>query len=217
MNNLKNYRDNELKWYILAYLFLIVWVCNLTWLENSDIDSISKVEKLAASVLLSGIICSLSFVFDSIYSAQLKDRLVFFRRSLKPGDTIFSRIKKCTIKDDRISVEKACKQYADIINALPSEKKEKYQYENNQWYCIYARNKEDPSVGWTHRDSLLCRDLYIATITLFMLTVVAMIVHMLSYSNILIGYLLIMLVLTNIAARNKAHRFVNSVISSDLK
>lgn len=69
----------------------------------------------------------------------------------------------------------------------------------------------------THRESLLCRDLYITTITMFVLTIVAMIVQMLSYSSILIGYLLIMLVLTNISARNKAHRFVNTVISNDLQ
>jgi hypothetical protein len=185
-------------------------------LDNATMDNIAKFEKLVASAVLSGIICSLAFVFDSLYSSKLKDRLVFFWLEWKPGATIFTRIKDGKMKDDRISTEKALEKYKEIINSLPTAKKKRYEIENNNWHSIYTSHKDDASVGSTHRNRLLCRDLYITTISMTVFTAIAMTAQMLPFSWILFGYLFLMLVVTNMAARNKASRFVNTVISKDV-
>lgn len=77
-------------------------------------------------------------------------------------------------------------------------------------------HEDDLRVKTAHRDYLLSRDLYTTTITLLTLTVAGMVFRIVQFSWILLGYLIAMLILTNIAARFRAHRFVNSVIAVDM-
>lgn len=215
MDNLKSYRENEIKWYVLAYLLLVVVVCYPTTTQSVDIELVTKIEKLITSAFLSGIICSLAFVFDSLFSSELKDILLYLGFSKMPGATVFTRIQKKRLSDVRINIDGAQSRYKEIIESIPSSK-EKQRYENSKWYSIYSAHKEDVRVLSVHRDFLLCRDLYTTTISLTVLTLIMMGVSLLPFSRIVLGYLLVMLAVTNIAAHNKASRFVNTVIATDL-
>ncbi len=215
MSTLKSYRDNELKWFILAYLFLAIGSSNPDIIKSSDIEALSKIESLISTALVSGAICSLAFVIDSLYSQKIKDVLLYLRITKMPGTTIFTRIKSGTLNDVRFETTQAQKKYEAIINNIPANKS-KSGYENAKWYKIYVLHKEDSAISSVHRDFLLCRDLYITTISLAVLTVIAMTVKLISFSWILLGYLLAMAIITNCAAHNKAHRFVNTVIAVNI-
>lgn len=211
MGNIKQYRGNEMKWYVIAYLLIIVVLFTLP--ENGE--TITSIEKIFSSALISGVIGSLVVVFDSLYSSKLKEILLFMGFTKVPGNTIFTRIKNGKIKDDRISINDARAAYKEIIDNIPQNRL-KGEYENSRWYTIYSKYIEDNRVQSTQHDFLLCRDLYITTISMAIITIVAVIMGFLPFSQVLFSYLLIMLVITNIAAHNKANRFVNTIIAIDL-
>ena len=205
----------ELKWFILAYLFLIIGSGNLDIIKGTDTETLSKIESLISTSLISGAICSLAFVIDSLYSQAMKDALLYLGITKMPGTTIFTQIKNGALKDVRFEIIQAQRKYKDTIDNIP-DNKSKAGYENSKWYKIYFKHKEDSAVSSVHRDFLLCRDLYITTISLAILTGIAMIGNLISFSWILMGYLLAMAIITNYAAHNKAHRFVNTVVAVDI-
>lgn len=43
MDNLKSYRENEIKWYVLAYLLLVVVVCYPTTTQSVDIELVRHI------------------------------------------------------------------------------------------------------------------------------------------------------------------------------
>jgi hypothetical protein len=142
--------------------------------------------------------------------------LLFLGITKIPGTTVFTRMNNGALADIRFETSEASKKYKTVIAGFPSNIKERSNYENAQWYKIYIRHKDDASVCSVHRDFLLCRDLYTTTISMTILTGMMMIVQLISFSWILLGYLLLMLIITNCVAHNKAHRFVNTVIAVDV-
>jgi hypothetical protein len=213
---MKDYRDKEIKWYILAYLFLVIGSASPEFISSANADWFSIIDELLSSSLLAGAICTLAFVLDCLYTANAKENLLFLGVTTLPGKTIFTRISEGKVKDIRFKNEDAQAIYSKIIDGLPSDEKERKLYENAEWYSLSRKHERDQRVNTAHRDYTLARDLYTTTITLLALTVVGMAVGLIGFSWILIGYLLIMLVITNVAAHFRAHRFVNSVIAADM-
>jgi hypothetical protein len=146
----------------------------------------------------------------------MKATLLYLGFTSLPGQTIFTRISKGKINDMRFDVQKAKKNYGKIIAAIPADNKEKKKYENSKWYEIFLKLEDNPRVKTAHRDYLLIRDLYTTTITMLALTVTGMAVKVLLFSWIPLGYLIALLILTNVAAHFRAHRFVNNVIAVDM-
>jgi len=213
---MKDYREKEMKWYIFAYLFLMIGIRSPEQIASGSVEWLSSIEKLLSSSLLAGTICTLAFVFDCLYTAELKDILLCFGFTTLPGKTVFTRISKDEINDMRFDINAAKEKYKEIISGIPSSKKEKQKYENTKWYLLSRIHEDDPRVKTAHRDYLLSRDLYTTTITMFLLTTVGMGFKIIQFSWIQVGYLIAMFVLTNVAAHLKAHRFVNSVIAVDM-
>lgn len=213
---MKDYREKELKWYIFAYLFLIIGVRSSEIITYGISDWFSIIEKLLSSSLLGGAICTLAFVADCLYTAELKEKLLCFGFITLPGKTVFTRILNGEINDMRFDTRIAQEKYKEIINGIPSSKKDKEKYENRKWYSLSRIHEDDPRVKTAHHDYLLSRDLYTTTVTLALLTVAGMAFKVIQFSWIQIGYLIAMLILTNIATHLRAHRFVNSVIAVDM-
>lgn len=213
---MKDYREKELKWYIFAYLFLLIGISGQGLITSGGDNGFSSVEKLLSSSLLAGVICTLGFVFDYLYTAGIKDVLLNLGIMTLPGKTIFTRISKGKVSNMRIDTKEAQGKYNDIISAIPTDKKAREKYENTKWYALSRMHEDDPRVKTAHRDYLLTRDMYTTTITMLVLTAVGMGANVIQHSWIPIGYLATMLVLTNIAAHARAHRFVNSVIAVDM-
>jgi len=221
MKDPKEYRSVEIKWYILAYLFFAISILyvNPNFFQGLSGDFLKSLGDLMSSAFLSGVICTLAFVIDSLYPSEVKDAMLFYGRRKMPGNTIFSRIKNGFLDDFRIDISVAENKYKEIIDAIPEEKntKKDIYYENGKWYLIYLKHQDSGAVLSTHRDFLLCRDLVTTTITLFAVTIIMMGAALIPFRLPLIVYLICMFVITNFAACNKANRFVNTVIAVDME
>jgi len=129
---------------------------------------------------------------------------------------IFSRIQKTTI-DKRFPREDALKKYSEVYKSLPTVKKDRYDYENTEWYKIYNKHREITMIMVSNRDFLLCRDIYFSTIIMFVIYLFLTIVFkIIIFDCRYLGYLIVMLILSNIGTRNKAMRFTCNVIAYDI-
>jgi hypothetical protein len=162
---------------------------------------------------ISGVIFVFTFLADSLYPSELKEKLILYR---VPGETIFSKIKEKNT-DKRFTWEQAKEAYKSVYNNLPENKKEQYIYENSEWYKIYNKHRDKMMIKVSNRDFLLCRDIYFATIaTMILYLVLVFIFRVIIFDCRYIGYLICMLIISNIGTRNKAKRFVYNVISYDI-
>lgn len=216
MSLMKDYRTKELKWYIWAYMCILLGTSGSSVGGHASSYLFSYFDMLLTSAFFTGAICALTFVFDSLYTAQIKEILLCLGLFSLPGRTIFTRISEGKIKDGRIDIKKAQIRYKIIIDGLPLSRNEKESYENEKWYSLSRQHQEDPMIKSAHRDYLLSRDMFTATMTMLILTGFAMLFKAIHICLLPVVYLIVMLVLTNVASHFKASRFVNSVIVADL-
>ncbi|NLM71850.1 MAG: hypothetical protein GX181_07830 [Synergistaceae bacterium] len=213
---MKDYRTNELKWYVWAYVLVLMSTSKPRIATCASDYQFQYFDMLLTSAFFAGAISALAFVFDSLYTERAKRTLLCFGVLPLPGETIFTRISKEKIKDIRFDVNKAQIAYTDIIAGLPSSKKERERYENEKWYSLFRQYKDDPMVKGSHRDFLLSRDLFTATVTLLALTCLGVLSKAVQLNWLPFAYLAVMLGLTGVASHFKASRFVNNVIVADL-
>lgn len=217
---MKEYREKEIKYLYISYIFLLLyWSTNVfqTLAQNGN-GSLRGILSIMDVVAIAGVISLIAFILDSIIDSDAKDKLVGLFFIPRSGATFFSRLIEGKIVDDRFSKEEAEKRYACIIKELPTNKKKKLAFENNQWYKIYVKFQEKDSIFQAQRDYLLCRDLYTDTIAFAVTYLVAILVfsNKVFFSSKLIIAMLVVAALTNIAAHIKMNRFVNDVIALDI-
>lgn len=216
MNNIKDYRSKELLWYIIAQIILVIIF------QNSDIlklDSNKWKEMLAATVsstLFSSVVGVISFVFDAMFSDELKYKLLYFGFR-RPGECVFENIKN-NHSDFRYTKERALEMYKEIYENMPDEKKAKNAYQNDQWYKIFSKHQDFITVSNSHRDYLLCRDIYFATImvVVFYILIAALLVEVIFSWRFLV-FEFVLLLVSNVATRQRGKRFVSNVIARDLQ
>jgi len=213
--NLKDYRDKELRYYLIANIAVLLLLLDFFHMSQSvsNIQISDLISTFFNASILSSTIYVLSFVADSLFSSRIKDLLIFGHL---PGEKIFSKIKDTTI-DNRFSSEDALKKYSQVYESMPKTKKDKYTYENVEWYKIYNKHREVTMIMLSNRDFLLCRDIYFSTIIiiiiyLFLSIIFKIIIFDLRY----LCYLFVMLIISNIGTRNRAMRFVCNVITYDI-
>ena len=109
-SDLKNYREKELKSFVLGNILLILMetgiVDNIVQLMSSS-DLWKAAAELFESSIISSIIYIFVFCFDSILQGRLKDKVIWPIKGL-PGNTIFLDIDKNN-KDERFSKQTARK------------------------------------------------------------------------------------------------------------
>ena len=217
---MKEYRNKELKYLMTFYVFLFILLCtslleSIIAISNNAYESISNILE---GILVSGIISVCVFLIDCIISSKLKDKMVglfFIRRA---GEKIFTKISQNKEFDDRFSVKLAKMKYKTIIDNLPKTEKEKYSYENANWYSIYQKNRENEAIKQSQKDYLLCRDLFSQTIVFLAIYFASLIFlnSIVEFSWKFLVVLLVFGVITNIATHVKMSRFVNTVIACDM-
>ena len=213
MASLKDYRNQELKWFLLANILLMLITSKAFTFQWGDASAL--VEGIGATLniaVFSTTIYVYTFIFDSLIPSSLKVFLVFLWKK-KPSATIFTRVsKKC--KDDRFTAEHAKKKYADIFQNIEANKG---CDETPMWYEIYNRHRNNSIVFGSNRDYLLLRDLHSQTLTL--LIIYAILVRMtgiISFAREYVFYLVAMIIILNIGARVQGDRMVYTVLSVDL-
>lgn len=215
-NNIKDYRNKELLWYIIAQIFIIVIFQNPNIL-NFDLNEWQEILiKVITSTVFSSIVGVLSFVFDAMFGDELKYRLLYFWMR-RPGEKVFENIKN-KHSDYRYTKEKALEDYKDIYENMPESKSNKKAYENDQWYQIYSKHRNVPMVFHSHRDYLLCRDIYFATIIIVVFyALFTFLLKVITFSWHLLVLEAVFLICSNVAARQRGNRFVSNVIAYDLQ
>jgi hypothetical protein len=181
--------------------------------DVATINIFNTIVNALEMVFISGAIFVFTFLADSLFPSGLKEKLVFYRM---PGETIFSKLKTKNI-DKRFTGEQAKEIYKFVYDNLPENKEERYIYENSEWYKIYNKHRDKMMIKISNRDFLLCRDIYFTTIvTIILYLVLVFMFKAIIFDCKYIGYLICMLVISNIGTRNKAKRFAYSVISYDI-
>jgi hypothetical protein len=213
MKNLKNYRDKELRYFIIANIAVLLLLSDFFHFSQFEIQIIEIISKFIKISIISSIIYVLTFVVDSLFSSELKILLIG-RHS--PGEKIFSKIQNGTF-DKRFNCEEAQKIYSKIYESLPKEKKDKFRFENAEWYKIYNKYREDTMIMVSNRDFLLCRDIYFSTIiNIIIYLCLTFLLKTIVFDWRYIGYLTVMLIFSNLGTRNRGSRFVSNVIAFDI-
>lgn len=217
MNDLKDYREKELKNYVIGNVLLMLYFTGkiqemILWDSSHDFDVWGSIIE---SVLLSSIIYIYVFIMDSLISGEFKFKICYFGSDKQPGYTIFSDMQK-EVTDDRFSQEEVLEKYKKLYDEMPETDRGKYQ--NIQWFNLYNQCKNESKIYTSNRDYLLCRDLNIMTIWLFVIYLIGVfVIKAVDFSGGFLFVLFIEFVLTNIAMRTKGKRLAYNVISVDIK
>lgn len=134
----------------------------------------------------------------------------------EPGQVIFDYIQE-EKNDMRFSNDDVKTYYGNVYAQMPEDKKERKIYQNQQWYHIYHQHRDVEMVMTSAKDFRLCRDIFISTINIFIIYIIlCMISEMVKVNIYYIVFLTIMIVVSNIATRNKGKRWVYNVIAHDI-
>lgn len=216
---MKDYRDKELKYLMIILILLFVVLCTpIKELNITDIELHKSLTTIFSSIVVSSILSLSTFICDCLISTNTKNKLVGLFFIPKAGETIFSRINKYSVKDDRFLNSEAKAKYEEIISNIPQNKKELYEYENSNWYKIYKRYQEKGQVSQSQKDYLTCRDLFIETILFLVLYFLSLIFYseFVVFSSKYLLIIILIAVVTNVSTHVKMHRFVNTVIALDV-
>lgn len=211
MKDLKDYRNKELKYYSIACLIVLFYI------ENKNNISLNDIFNKNFSLLLgTSLIYIFSFILDSIFS--YKDTIIeFFGFKKLPAKIIFSKIENGKLKDIRFTRNEVLTKYENIYRYIPTDKNEKYEYENSEWYKIYSLNRNESVIFYSQRDFLLCRDIFFNTFFILILYVINIFtLKIFSFHLYYIIFLIFMLLLSFIITHSKALKFVTNVIAFDL-
>lgn len=217
LNNLKDYRENELKQYVIANALVFLLVHGFIDFANAEnIKLVQGIVSLVGTTLLASIMYIFTILVDSVIDDKIKNKIVNLYFMKLPGEYIFTEIKNKN-KDIRFTTDKALQKYSHIYSEIPINLDERKKYENSQWYKIYNRYREAPMVFMSNRNYLLMRDMYVSTMVILVLYFIAcFFFKWLTYKKRFIIYLLGILIITNVATHIKAKRFVYNVIALDI-
>lgn len=216
MKNIKDYRENELRNYVIANLLIIViFTDTLNHVFLSDEDLTNSIIKTISFTFLASIIYIFVFILDGLIPSLYKDRLIYLHQEQLPGFSIFTDIRKNKINDIRFSKEKILETHNNIYHELDSLQPElEKKFENEKWYELYIQNKESEMIITSQRDYLLTRDMYVSTISITILYVFfSKIVNLVDFNWSVFFYFLVMIFATNIVTRVKVKKFALNVIA----
>ena len=219
---MKEYRKEELKYYVIGNILIILLLSDVVkklWGYSQGIPEniIENIAKLLGVSLLSSIIYIYVFILDSIVPSKLKQFIIFFPFG-EPGKTIFQKIRKKNI-DSRFTQEDTVVKYSSIYTEQDSikDKKKQEEYQNSKWYSIYQSIEDNPTVVQSQKDFLLNRDMCIITIVIGVIyVIISKVSGLYEIRKIVIYWLGGELIVTYVAAKSKAKRFVLNVIAKDI-
>jgi len=218
-NEIKSYKDKEMRQYILAYLLIAVASIGLqAYLENGRALSIDSLFQMAMTDILVGAISILVVVLNEMWSDQAKIRLVYWKL---PSNSVFTDIGDGKSNSDGYDISKAKEIYTHLSDASANK-------QTAEWNKLLRKCKEagHGNVLDAQRMQLLTRDICMTTISLLILNVSAVIVLAFIQGNFCraimtlglpIVYLAIMLIVTRVAANSRARRLVHLVIKNDVQ
>ena len=183
-----------------------------------NLDWYSSLFNMIAIDVLVGAICTLVFVLNELWSDKSKTRLVYHQM---PSDAVFSDIASGKIDATGFDLETAQKMYGHMADAPAN-------LQTAEWNKLLQKSRisEMGNVIEAERLQLMTRDICMSTISLFIMTLAALVVLEVFSVNkwdpikmfiIPLVYLLVMFFASRAAARSRAKRFVAIVIKNDVQ
>ena len=217
-NDIKKYREKELKSYVIGNIILIL-------LGLKYIDSIlfaigtenygATLEFLTSSSLVSSLVYIYTYIIDALVPGDVKNIIIWWNKGI-PGNRVFSEIKKNN-KDKRFTTEEVLEKYKFVYNEIKKKTEtERKNIENSAWYSAYQKNESSAQVFVSNRDWLLCRDMCVMTLWIIIGSILAFVSVKKMPPIWLLGVLIVEFIGTLIAARVKSIRFVYNVIAKDV-
>ena len=204
-NNLKDYREKELKNYIIGNALMIIVLSGIfdTLLDSIEMNKavnnvfLTLSGELISVGIFSSILYTYVFILDAIIPGNWKDMICNLCRPC-PGEVIFKEMKE-KVNDRRFTKEEILQRYSTIYEKLENlTEREKRKVSNSAWYAIYCKHQNEST-------------LYIG-LMYFVLYAFSMI----GFNCRVVIVLIIELVATNIAMRGKQRRFAYNVIAADI-
>ena len=216
MKDIKDYRSNELKYFVIANIIALLYlgkVINVQLVANDGTYS-NLIVTVINSALFSSTIYILVLILDALVPTKIKNVIVYWFFPL-PGQVVFSNWKRKG-QDERISQKNFLKYYEKIYENMPSKEKLR-QYENVEWYKLYIKYEKENKVFSSHRDYLMLRDMTVSTVVMLILYIVmGTIGEIIPVCRNGVSYLVVMYIITNIATHSRGKRFVNNVFACDI-
>lgn len=213
----KDYKEKELRQYILAYLLITVAFIALHTDFSADNENLldTLLKMAAIDIWVSGL-SVLVVILNEIWPDAMKTEIVY---GSMPSDTIFSEI--AAGENERCFDIDVAKQKYKHFSALPPDK------QRSEWYKLLHASKEADcgNVIEGQRMQLMTRDICISTLSLLILTLLTVAIFTALKPDgqecwqmfaVLVLYLSVMFFVTKVAAKNRARRFVELVIKEDL-
>ena len=143
-NNLKDYREKELKNYVIGNALIIIVLLGIfnTLLDVKMDESTNNIlltlsSEIISAGIFSSILCAYVFILDAIIPGNWKDLICNLCRPL-PGEIIFEEIRE-KANDKRFTKEKALQKYSNIYEIIDNLiGKEKRKASNDAWYSIVS-------------------------------------------------------------------------------
>ena len=168
--------------------------------------------------VLAGAMCVLVLILNELWSTSAKTFMVYGNL---PSDTIFSDIKAEKEGLTGFNLKRAQELYADYAE-LPSNE------QTERWNILLQKSKKSSqgNVIEAQRLQLMTRDVCVSTVSLFIMSVLSLIVlsfvvndfcFLCSIFRFPLAYLVVMFFITRKAASNRAKRFVAMVIKNDIQ
>ncbi len=177
MNDVKDYRKDELKYYVIGNILLFIIVVGYSngvfdgIFNSNKCFQVNEALKVFSWLLGTGFATSVGYVFvyllDTAVPEPWKKKLCNWltgRSKLYYGK-IFLAVKKGKFKDKRFTSDQAKIRYKNKYTKLAtlSNDNEMKKVSNSFWYHIFYKRINEPTVFVTYRDYLLCRDLVVIT------------------------------------------------------
>lgn len=210
---MNDYRSKEYKYYIIAVILVyIVMVDGIGMFVNDagNENIVAFIKDILDLSIISSSIYAIAIVLNMVYTNEFKMKLIFIREDL-PSQHVFS-----DINDGKIDFIKK-EDYAEIIAGLPKEKDARKKYESKMWLEIYDKYRTDERVSETAKDFRMCRDIHTATINIaFVYLILCLCTKIVVFSWKYIVFLIIMGILTKIAAHQRGIKWVRNALKSDV-
>ena len=199
----KTLKGRNLAWLVATLVLDVLVLVVLAF--DSTIQEMTPTTIAAVRTSLAGLLPIPALILSSLFSADHKARLVFWRlRYPLPGSHAFSVHAPA---DHRIDVEKL----RDHVGEFPVGERE----QNAKWYRLYRKVDSDPSVVDSHKNYLLFRDIAAMSLLLVPVLPVAMYLVRVDTPSILISTTWFMgqYLIAALAARSTGIRFVQNVLA----
>lgn len=220
---IKNYKEKELRQYILAYLLIAIASVGFQTVEElkvseNEVNLMLSIFQMIMTDIFVGAICVLVLILNEIWSDKMKTKLVYWKL---PSDNIFTRISMGKVDSTGFELDKAKTIYAHLFTASSSN-------QTAEWNMLLrkCRDSEHNNVVEAERMQLMTRDICLSTISLLITNIIMIIIFSIINKSICISikiflipiiYLIVMVIITKITSMNRANRFLMLVIKNDVQ